>query len=227
MRVHRHRFLRYKYHRRAALSPSVQAVCLLASTAKRFCLDQCLSETWDESHCQAESDLLLLCMHLFLFCQCWNYRAVFSVFFFKPELLFNSRSYELTRKDRLYKNIQRMQQTHGFKDFHIVPQTFVLPSEYQKFCSKTPLSWSCLYDMFAVILHATFFLPVWIPSCLSCLDLRLFCQGQGSMDYKTSSIFKRARHLLGQQCEWFFFFFFCPQEFQLFPTFLAWLSTHW
>ncbi|XP_070972911.1 tubulin polyglutamylase TTLL5 isoform X2 [Oncorhynchus clarkii lewisi] len=46
------------------------------------------------------------------------------------------RSYELTRKDRLYKNIQRMQQSHGFKNFHIVPQTFVLPSEYQEFCSS-------------------------------------------------------------------------------------------
>ncbi|XP_068509142.1 tubulin polyglutamylase TTLL5 isoform X2 [Syngnathus scovelli] len=45
------------------------------------------------------------------------------------------RSYELTRKDRLYKNIQRMQEAHGFKNFHIVPQTFVLPSEYQEFCS--------------------------------------------------------------------------------------------
>ncbi|XP_032356197.1 tubulin polyglutamylase TTLL5 isoform X1 [Etheostoma spectabile] len=45
------------------------------------------------------------------------------------------RSYELTRKDRLYKNIQRMQQIHGFKNFHIVPQTFVLPSEYQEFCN--------------------------------------------------------------------------------------------
>uniref|UniRef100_A0A8C4EIS9 Tubulin--tyrosine ligase-like protein 5 n=1 Tax=Dicentrarchus labrax TaxID=13489 RepID=A0A8C4EIS9_DICLA len=45
------------------------------------------------------------------------------------------RSYELTRKDRLYKNIQRMQQTHGFKNFHIVPQTFVLPSEFQEFCN--------------------------------------------------------------------------------------------
>nr|XP_020446565.1 tubulin polyglutamylase TTLL5 isoform X3 [Monopterus albus] len=45
------------------------------------------------------------------------------------------RSYELTRKDRLYKNIQRMQQTHGFKYFHIVPQTFVLPSEYPEFCN--------------------------------------------------------------------------------------------
>uniref|UniRef100_A0AAR2JFZ7 Tubulin--tyrosine ligase-like protein 5 n=1 Tax=Pygocentrus nattereri TaxID=42514 RepID=A0AAR2JFZ7_PYGNA len=46
------------------------------------------------------------------------------------------RSYELTRKDRLYKNIQRMQQTHGFQNFHIVPQTFVLPAEYQEFCSE-------------------------------------------------------------------------------------------
>ncbi|XP_037551299.1 tubulin polyglutamylase TTLL5 [Nematolebias whitei] len=43
------------------------------------------------------------------------------------------RSYELTRKDHLYKNIQRMQQTHGFKNFHIIPQTFMLPSEYQEF----------------------------------------------------------------------------------------------
>ncbi|XP_077412739.1 tubulin polyglutamylase TTLL5 isoform X2 [Vanacampus margaritifer] len=45
------------------------------------------------------------------------------------------RSYELTRKDRLYKNIQRMQEAFGFKNFHIVPQTFVLPSEYQEFCN--------------------------------------------------------------------------------------------
>lgn len=53
-------------------------------------------------------------------------------------ILLISRSYELTRKDRLYKNIQRMQQTHGLKNFNIVPQTFVLPYEYQEFCSKTP-----------------------------------------------------------------------------------------
>ncbi|XP_072555361.1 tubulin polyglutamylase TTLL5 isoform X4 [Paramormyrops kingsleyae] len=46
------------------------------------------------------------------------------------------RSYELTRKDRLYKNIQRMQQLHGFKRFHIVPHTFLLPAEYQNFCSS-------------------------------------------------------------------------------------------
>ncbi|NXQ18634.1 TTLL5 polyglutamylase, partial [Peucedramus taeniatus] len=45
------------------------------------------------------------------------------------------RSYELTRKDRLYKNVCRMQMTHGFKTFHILPQTFILPTEYQDFCN--------------------------------------------------------------------------------------------
>ncbi|KAM3853236.1 tubulin polyglutamylase TTLL5 [Vipera latastei] len=46
------------------------------------------------------------------------------------------RSYELTRKDRLYKNITRMQQIYGFKTFHILPQTFILPAEYQEFCTS-------------------------------------------------------------------------------------------
>ncbi|KAM5340380.1 tubulin polyglutamylase TTLL5 isoform 4-T4 [Glossophaga mutica] len=46
------------------------------------------------------------------------------------------RSYELTRKDRLYKNIVRMQHTHGFKTFHILPQTFLLPAEYADFCNS-------------------------------------------------------------------------------------------
>uniref|UniRef100_A0A2D4MBX2 Tubulin--tyrosine ligase-like protein 5 n=1 Tax=Micrurus spixii TaxID=129469 RepID=A0A2D4MBX2_9SAUR len=46
------------------------------------------------------------------------------------------RSYELTRKDRLYKNINRMQQIYGFKTFHILPQTFILPAEYQEFCTS-------------------------------------------------------------------------------------------
>ncbi|NXP26146.1 TTLL5 polyglutamylase, partial [Scytalopus superciliaris] len=45
------------------------------------------------------------------------------------------RSYELTRKDRLYKNVARMQLAHGFKTFHILPQTFILPTEYQDFCN--------------------------------------------------------------------------------------------
>uniref|UniRef100_A0ABI7ZW85 Tubulin--tyrosine ligase-like protein 5 n=1 Tax=Felis catus TaxID=9685 RepID=A0ABI7ZW85_FELCA len=48
----------------------------------------------------------------------------------------NGMSYELTRKDRLYKNIIRMQHTHGFKAFHILPQTFLLPAEYAEFCNS-------------------------------------------------------------------------------------------
>lgn len=91
---------------------------------------------------------MLLCMSLFLFRQCQSCGVVLKV-----EALLISRSYELTRKDRLYKNIQRMQQTHGFKNFHIVPQTFVLPSEYQEFCSKTPLTSSPLYDTFTIVLN--------------------------------------------------------------------------
>ncbi|KAH8330302.1 hypothetical protein KR067_000982, partial [Drosophila pandora] len=39
------------------------------------------------------------------------------------------RSYELTRKDRLYKNIERMQHLRGMKHFDIVPQSYVLPLE--------------------------------------------------------------------------------------------------
>ncbi|XP_066463751.1 tubulin polyglutamylase TTLL5 isoform X1 [Eleutherodactylus coqui] len=45
------------------------------------------------------------------------------------------RSYELTRKDRLYKNMQRMQQTHGMRNFNLLPQTYLLPGEYQEFCN--------------------------------------------------------------------------------------------
>ncbi|KAG5889397.1 hypothetical protein JTB14_018271 [Gonioctena quinquepunctata] len=45
------------------------------------------------------------------------------------------RSYELTRKDRLYKNIERMQHTKGFKHFNFIPQTFVMPLEYRELCS--------------------------------------------------------------------------------------------
>ncbi|XP_069117326.1 tubulin polyglutamylase TTLL5-like [Argopecten irradians] len=46
------------------------------------------------------------------------------------------RSYELTRKDRLYKNVQRMQQIKGMKHFDILPSSFILPSEYQDFCAS-------------------------------------------------------------------------------------------
>ncbi|XP_075048148.1 tubulin polyglutamylase TTLL5 isoform X2 [Mixophyes fleayi] len=45
------------------------------------------------------------------------------------------RSYELTRKDRLYKNVQRMQQRHGMRNFDLLPLTYLLPGEYQEFCN--------------------------------------------------------------------------------------------
>ncbi|XP_060536355.1 tubulin polyglutamylase TTLL5 isoform X2 [Cylas formicarius] len=45
------------------------------------------------------------------------------------------RSYELTRKDRLYKNIERMQHAKGLKHFDFIPQTFVMPTEFRELCS--------------------------------------------------------------------------------------------
>ncbi|XP_052057766.1 tubulin polyglutamylase TTLL5-like isoform X14 [Mytilus californianus] len=45
------------------------------------------------------------------------------------------RSYEITRKDRLFKNVQRMQQIKGVKHFDFIPPSFILPSEYQDFCA--------------------------------------------------------------------------------------------
>ena len=43
------------------------------------------------------------------------------------------RSYELTRKDRMYKNIERLQQTKGLKHFNFLPKTFILPAEFAEF----------------------------------------------------------------------------------------------
>ncbi|XP_013422025.1 tubulin polyglutamylase TTLL5 isoform X2 [Lingula anatina] len=45
------------------------------------------------------------------------------------------RSYEITRKDRLFKNIQRMQHTKGPKHFDFVPPSFITPGEFQDFCT--------------------------------------------------------------------------------------------
>ncbi|XP_051161057.1 tubulin polyglutamylase TTLL5 [Leptopilina boulardi] len=39
------------------------------------------------------------------------------------------RSYEITRKDRLYKNIEAMQRSKGVRNLDFIPQTFLLPSE--------------------------------------------------------------------------------------------------
>ncbi|MPC12275.1 Tubulin polyglutamylase TTLL5 [Portunus trituberculatus] len=44
------------------------------------------------------------------------------------------RSSELTRKDRLYMNIKRMQRQFGVKLFDFIPTSFILPTEYRDFC---------------------------------------------------------------------------------------------
>uniref|UniRef100_A0A1B0CZT0 Tubulin--tyrosine ligase-like protein 5 n=1 Tax=Phlebotomus papatasi TaxID=29031 RepID=A0A1B0CZT0_PHLPP len=51
--------------------------------------------------------------------------------------LFNPfRSSELTRKDRLYKNIEKMQHLRGgSKNFDIVPESYLLPTEYRDLVS--------------------------------------------------------------------------------------------
>ena len=45
------------------------------------------------------------------------------------------RSYELTRKDRLYQNIERLQHSKGSKHFNFVPKTFMIPAEYSEFAA--------------------------------------------------------------------------------------------
>ena len=42
------------------------------------------------------------------------------------------RSYELTKKDRMYANVMKMQQTHGHKHFDFVAKSFIL-QRFQKF----------------------------------------------------------------------------------------------
>ena len=45
------------------------------------------------------------------------------------------RSYELTRKDRMYKNIERLQIAKGPKHFNFIPKTFTIPNEYSEFAA--------------------------------------------------------------------------------------------
>lgn len=42
----------------------------------------------------------------------------------------------MTRKDRLYKNVQKMQQEKGLKNFNFIPTTFLLPYEFEDFSGK-------------------------------------------------------------------------------------------
>ncbi|XP_023950160.2 tubulin polyglutamylase TTLL5 isoform X2 [Bicyclus anynana] len=45
------------------------------------------------------------------------------------------RSYELTRKDKLFKNIEKMQYFRGLKHFDFIPTTFLMPGEYKELCT--------------------------------------------------------------------------------------------
>ncbi|XP_029157005.1 tubulin polyglutamylase TTLL5 isoform X2 [Nylanderia fulva] len=45
------------------------------------------------------------------------------------------RSYEITRKDRLYKNIEAMQRSKGLRNLDFIPQTFLLPTEAKELIS--------------------------------------------------------------------------------------------
>ncbi|XP_068618971.1 tubulin polyglutamylase TTLL5 isoform X2 [Battus philenor] len=45
------------------------------------------------------------------------------------------RSYELTRKDKLFKNIEKMQYFRGMKNFDFIPTTFLMPMEFKELCT--------------------------------------------------------------------------------------------
>ncbi|XP_041969734.1 probable beta-tubulin polyglutamylase isoform X2 [Aricia agestis] len=45
------------------------------------------------------------------------------------------RSYELTRKDKLFKNIEKMQYFRGYKNFDFIPTSFLMPTEYKELCT--------------------------------------------------------------------------------------------
>lgn len=73
--------------------------------------------------------------------ECQKFNLLWTGLHMKPDVLRSllpfqrvnhfPRSYELTRKDRLYKNIEKMQQLRGMKHFDIVPVSFMLPLEYR------------------------------------------------------------------------------------------------
>jgi tubulin polyglutamylase TTLL5 len=50
-------------------------------------------------------------------------------------VFFCFRSYEITRKDRLYKNIEAMQRSKGLRNLDFIPQTFLLPAEARELIS--------------------------------------------------------------------------------------------
>lgn len=71
------------------------------------------------------------------------------------------RSYEITRKDRLFKNVDRMAHTKGAKHFDFMPKSYLMPSEYQDFCGEPSFSVKLLHTK----CH-------WTSLCDSCLCKR-------------------------------------------------------
>lgn len=46
------------------------------------------------------------------------------------------RSCELTRKDKLYKNIETMGHRNGIKHFSFIPETYIMPKDYNRFITN-------------------------------------------------------------------------------------------
>eukprot|EP00762_Andalucia_godoyi_P000679 ANDGO_05244.mRNA.1 putative beta-tubulin polyglutamylase len=73
---------------------------------------------------------------------CWDWNVMWTVSHLKPYSLQSMlrfqkvnhfpRTYEATRKDKLYRNVHRMQQLHG-RSFDFIPKTFILPAEINNF----------------------------------------------------------------------------------------------
>lgn len=65
------------------------------------------------------------------FLQSFYGKVTYYTFLFQ----YSRRSFELTRKDRLYKNIEKLQLAKGAKHFDFIPQTFVMPQDYRELCT--------------------------------------------------------------------------------------------
>lgn len=62
----------------------------------------------------------------------YRYAGLGYVRLMKPSgCISSARSYELTRKDRLCKNIERMKYIRGAKHFDFIPPSYIMPTEYQ------------------------------------------------------------------------------------------------
>ncbi|XP_018026863.1 uncharacterized protein LOC108682243 [Hyalella azteca] len=97
---------------------------------------------------QAESKLIRLVLEAHGFTEVNSSSSRFNLYWssahFNPNEIRNlqdwqkvnhfPRSSELTRKDRLYLNIKRMQRQFGIKLFDFIPTSFVLPTEHREFC---------------------------------------------------------------------------------------------